>query len=247
MGDAKRIGALIILNGEPLQEQVLDLVWPLTSASLEYPRICADGAADLLYNISAKSENPSPNDHPESKCARIPSHIVGDLDSVTPAVRTHFAQLGTLVMKMSSLDSNDFEKALSVAAQSPRVTEEDLPILVIGGMAGRMDQTLANINQLYCCSEQGLQVLWLSRQNLLVMLAPGAHKIEAAKGSKCGLIPIGGPVKSVTTTGLRWDMTEQKLAFGTHNLVSTSNETVENRVCIKTSDPVLWTVEVNII
>ena len=34
------------------------------------------------------------------------------------------------------------------------------------------------------------------------------------EGLTCGLLPIGGRVDSVTTTGLKWDLTSQALEFG---------------------------------
>ena len=64
------------------------------------------------------------------------------------------------------------------------------------------------------------------------------------EGPHCGLIPVGGAVQRVTTTGLTWNLSGQRLAFG--ELVSSSNLLQDDVVSIETSDPVLWTVEVEL-
>lgn len=81
------------------------------------------------------------------------------------------------------------------------------------------------------------------------LLRPGDHCIQLGNLSSvvryCSLVPVGSPCISITTTGLRWNLTEDKLAFG--HLVSTSNEidrdNKEGIVTVKNSDPILWSLE----
>lgn len=227
------------MNGSKLDPNLLNLVWPTTFDGTTYPIICADGAANLLYKVCHE-----PSKH---HLERIPSHIVGDLDSVESTVLQYYESKGTKVTKDSDQDYNDFQKSMQILGKSR--TQNDLPVVVIGGHHGRFDQTLGNLNTMYSEAEAGRCLWWLDSHNASVVLPTGSHQIvvhPTIEGPTCGLVPIGQRVDTVSTEGLRWNLDSRRMNFGTGGLVSTSNCVVESTVRVKTSQPLLWTIELNL-
>lgn len=235
---------MIILNGATaLNEKLLDMLWPpAPSTPPNYPIVCADGGANLLYD-STQSSGQTGNER-----ERVPTDIVGDLDSVHISVLEYYGAKGVRITKDLSENSNDFQKAL-VVAKSRRLIP-DLPTIVVGGNGGRMDQTLGNLNTMYIEAEANHDIYWLDDRNVILTLSPNDHSIAvdpSREGPTCGLIPVGRPVEEVVTEGLRWNLDGRTLAFGGEGLVSTSNQIVEPIVKIKTSHPLLWTVELKLL
>lgn len=85
-----------------------------------------------------------------------------------------------------------------------------LCILVAGALGGRFDHEIGNINVLYRFS--GTRIILLS-DDCLIYLLPKTHHHEIyiqsnVEGPHCGLIPVGAPSTSTTTTGLKWDLSK---------------------------------------
>ena len=81
-----------------------------------------------------------------TKCALAagvtPTHVIGDLDSLSPEQRAQLETAGTIIhAHPPAKDETDLELALLWAAAQPDVTE----IVVLGALGGRPDQELANL------------------------------------------------------------------------------------------------------
>lgn len=236
LGPTKFIRGLIILNGPPLDEDLLERVWPSAQANPTYPIVCADGGANRLYETNSK---------------RIPTAVVGDLDSVTPNVLAHYERHGVKVCKDEDQDHNDFEKSLRQLYELMGDSDGDdnsdsyVAIVAIGGFGGRFDQTLGNLNTMYKQAEQGCAMWWIDPWNAALVLPVGANRIDVdatMEGPTVGLVPLGKAVTSVSTEGLKWNLHEQELAYGSGGLISTSNHILQSSVYITISHPLVWTV-----
>lgn len=159
--------------------------------------------------------------------------------------------------------SSRFEEI--TAAREQVFGEED--IVVLGGIGGRIDQGLSVLHHLYIiqtsldCMQDNLKsdsdsdswnrgVYMISSENISMVLGKGSHQIRAKQsvsadidlqiGGHCGIIPLKEPV-TITTKGLKWDVKNYKTEMG--GKISTSNYVKDNYVYVKTSGPVLFTIQ----
>lgn len=223
---AAKNAALIILN-RPLEKRLLKQIW---SCSLF--RAVTDGASNRLYSCLG-----------DERDQFIPDIITGDFDSATENVLNFYKAAAVPIMETPDQDETDFTKCLRVTLKKT----ESMPveqIIVVGSVGGRVDHHFANINTLYMAATLTSKPVYLiSRGSLACLLPPGKSVIHADTGLEnkwCGLIPVGRRCDHVTTSGLKWNLEDQAMAFG--ELVSTSNTYSAGRVTVETDQPLLWTM-----
>ncbi|KAJ5672447.1 hypothetical protein N7507_001574 [Penicillium longicatenatum] len=156
--------ALLILN-QPINERAYEVLsehgYPSSFLSVcaACYVICADGGANRLYDLTKNQGQ---------ELTELPNVIVGDLDSLHPAVREHYRQLGVTILEDPDQYSTDFTKCLkhlnthaSEIIASPRrprdsasqLSSELLEVVILGGLGGRVDQAFSQIHHLYMMTE----------------------------------------------------------------------------------------------
>jgi thiamine pyrophosphokinase len=145
--------------------------------------------------------------------------VVGDLDSVTPAIRE--ALPPDVFHRAGRLDTTDLEKAIRFCIDNGH---HEVDVVCAAG--GRADHTLANLSVLV--RFRGEARLRILDESFTISLVDGSESIEGEPGAVISLIAIG-ECRGVTTTGLRWDLSDFTLPFsprGVHNEIATSPATV---------------------
>lgn len=136
--------------------------------------------------------------------------LVGDLDSISALTLAALRAAGTRVVRHHpDKDATDVELALAVAA-----AEHPAAVVLVGGDGGRLDHAIATLGALAAVAAPGRRVEgWMGPA--LVQLTVDRVAVDARPGELVSLVPLGGEVRGVTTTGLRWPLTDATLAFGT--------------------------------
>ncbi len=156
---------------------------------------------------------------------RTPHLLIGDLDSVDPALLPGLVSAGVEILRYPpAKDQTDLELALyHVIAKGYR------HILLVAALGGRLDQTLANLalltspdlDSLDISLDDGDEHAYLVRSQLYLACEPG---------ERISLIPICTPVRGITTSGLAYPLVNEILY--PHQTRGISNEANSSEVTI---------------
>ena len=167
-----------------------------------------------------------------------PDALVGDLDSVAPAlVRSMEADGVAIERHPPAKDQSDMELAITYASRHG--ADE---IVVIGAFGGpRIDHEVANVLLLVGGAETYRLVL--ARGEARVTAARGATErtLEGSPGSLVSLFAAGGDAQGVTTTGLEYPLRDETLTTGSSR--GLSNVVVERPATVSLRHGTLLIVE----
>lgn len=141
--------------------------------------------------------------------------LVGDLDSIGDATLAALQAQGARIERHHpDKDATDLELALAVAAVAGPER-----IVVVGGHGGRLDHALALPGALGAVATAGRRVeAWAGAA--LVQATTDEVVVEARTGEAVSLLAWGGPVRGLTTDGLRWPLADFTLAAGSTRGIS---------------------------
>ncbi|BFZ06368.1 hypothetical protein BsWGS_09407 [Bradybaena similaris] len=219
--------ALIVLN-RPVDVPLLTNLWKKSLFTA-----VTDGGVNQLHRSLG-----------DQKDKYIPNIITGDFDSAEPAILDYYKKKDVDIIPTPDQDETDFTKCVRIVCDRIDHSKTD-HIVAMGAFGGRMDHSLANINTLYTALTLSKTPLYLFYENSMAcLLDKGDHTLHCdtgLEGSLVGLVPVGQPANHVTTTGLKYNLTNHRMAFG--ELISTSNSLADKTVKVTTDHPLLWIME----
>jgi thiamine pyrophosphokinase len=178
---------LIFANGE-----LNDVEWIRPYLAKATAVIAADGGTRHLFQLQ-----------------RPPDVVIGDMDSLPPALKGWLEAKGThFITHPSAKNETDLELALLYAAET-----YDDPLLIFAALGGRLDQMLANVLLLAHPGLHGRQIELMTTQER-AWLVRDETEIQGKVGDTVSLIPLAGDVQIRATTGLQWPLHDEVLAFG---------------------------------
>lgn len=148
-----------------------------------------------------------------------PNLIVGDLDSAAPDVLSHYSMVE---QRRFPSDKNETDLELAIA----QVMDDEKQLVVFGALNQRTDHSLGNLHLLRRYPGR----IVLESEFERVFAVRGQVELACRLGQTISLIPLGGPVRGVTSKGLRWELNHSTFDM---NFFSISNEAVAERVEVR--------------
>ncbi len=153
--------------------------------------VAADGGADvaLAYGVRVDA-------------------VVGDLDSVSTKVRSTLP--ASAFHHLDQADRSDLEKVVEFCLGQGANSVD-----IVGAGGGRADHALANLSVLTLF--RGRARVRLIDDRFVVSLVEGEQTVDAPAGTVVSLVALG-ECQGVTTRGLRWELADSTLTFGTRGI-----------------------------
>lgn len=155
-----------------------------------------------------------------------PDVVTGDGDSLTDEERESLVRAGARFVATPDQDFTDLDKALTYSRETLGITEAS----IFGATGGRLDHSYSVFSTLI---KHGTCLrLRLVDETATYFLVGEQETLtgEALRGRTLSLLAFGR-VEGVTTTGLRWPLTNDWLAPGLRD--GTLNEIVESSITLK--------------
>ena len=160
------------------------------------------------------------------RCGVTPDVVTGDFDSLTGEEIAALQERGVQIVPTPDQNYTDFDKALTFA-------EEELnadSIRVFGASGGRLDHLYSNLSALIKHGRRAEARLVDETGETWLLKAENVLVGTDLPGRTLSLLAFG-PVTGITTSGLRWPLTNEFLAPGVRD--GTSNEIVAETVTIE--------------
>lgn len=204
--------AVIISNGNIQNQEKFSKT--ITRADLI---ICADGGAKHLRKMRI-----------------LPHVIIGDLDSINLQDKSFFENNNIKIIKHPvDKDLTDTELAANYAME-----QNAHDITFIGATGSRLDHTLANIFLLKKITEKKIKCRIIDDNNEIFLIT---DKITLKKtNSFISLIPLTSKTEGVTTTGLKYELNNAEIKFGTS--LGISNQILNEKATISLKKGILCVV-----
>lgn len=171
----------------------------------------------------------------------IPDYVVGDFDTVNPAVLERFRKIPLIVWEKHRPEKNETDTEL---ARNRGMTLACDRIVFLGATGGRLDHMLGNIHVLYACLQRGVEAWLIDSQNKLYLLDQGKRFYqEELWGKYVSFLPYTEKVEGITLRGFRYPLNEKNIRKGEEAGLCISNELAEKEATIELAEGILICVE----
>lgn len=160
-----------------------------------------------------------------------PDGVIGDFDSMPRAVVGDCPVIALPTHK----DDTDTEHCMAVGRERGYHS-----FLLAGGIGGRLDHTMTNIQLLYDAALRGEEAVLLGGLNEARILMPGCHRLPRRAGYHLSLLAYTPEVTGLTLRGVEYQLTDHTLV--NHTSLGVSNEWTAEEAVISFTGGALLTI-----
>jgi len=135
----------------------------------------------------------------------IPDIIIGDFDSIETDLPSDVKTLRLPVEK----DVTD-----TLACVKYAINKGFKEIIIIGGIGGRLDHTMANLQSLLYGLSQGVEIVLRDDNNIVTLHFPSEITIKKEENFKLSLFSFSEVCAGISTQGLKYKLFNDKLTQG---------------------------------
>ena len=185
--------------------------------------ICTDGAGDvaLFWNVK-------------------PDLLLGDMDSILPETLKYWQFIEGVEIRIFPVAKDETDLELGLLAALDKNCNK---ITIVGGLGGRLDQTLGNLYLLGMprLLESGNDVRLLGEdEEVRLYQGEASFQIEGVPGETISLIPATASVEGIVTANLLYPLRNETLYFGPARGVS--NEIVTSPALVSFKKGLLYVI-----
>ena len=156
--------------------------------------LCADGG----YSHARKS-------------GLVPHVVIGDFDSIDyDSIEKDLVHSGLTECRVIRVaaEKDDTDTMICVKYGIEHGFDE---FIILGGLGGRLDHTVANLQTMCYAVEQGKTIWFLDGKNRTTLREPGRLTIEAVKDHKISLFAFGETCEGVSISGVKYPLQHHQL------------------------------------
>ncbi len=137
-----------------------------------------------------------------------PDLIIGDMDSLDPAVLFFYEKKGCRIVKYQP-EKDNTDSAIAIEyAMNCNATQ----IILAGGVGDRFDHSYANICLLNYITSRDIDAKIITDKHVLQIIT-SELSFQGEKGKTLSLLPFAGDVTGVTLTGLKYPLNNATLVL----------------------------------
>lgn len=171
----------------------------------------------------------------------LPTHIVGDFDTLGEALLPEYAAKGIEIRKFNPVkDATDTEIAIRLALE---LGAEQITIL--GASEGnRLDHLFGNVHSMIAAAKAGADCRMVDAHNRLrVLMKPFTIRKAEQYGKYISFVPLTSEVRGLTLEGFKYPLQDACFCVSAGTSLGISNELAEEEGRIGFTDGILLMME----